>query len=59
SKALVSVDTFVDWSNHENESDEVIAAKEFGMIAGANSLEANTLDDAGEFALMGVSSEID
>nr|GFB41216.1 ribonuclease H-like domain-containing protein [Tanacetum cinerariifolium] len=35
----------------------VIAAKEFGMIAGANSVEANTLDDAREFALMRVSSE--
>nr|GEU87405.1 hypothetical protein [Tanacetum cinerariifolium] len=57
SKALVFVDTLVDWSNHENESDEVIAAKEFGMIAGANFIEANTPDDAGEFALMGVSSE--
>nr|GEW86685.1 ribonuclease H-like domain-containing protein [Tanacetum cinerariifolium] len=57
SKALVSVDTLVDWSNHENESDEVIAATEFGMIAGANSEEAHTLDDAGEFALMGVTSE--
>nr|GEY97372.1 putative ribonuclease H-like domain-containing protein [Tanacetum cinerariifolium] len=57
SKALVSVDTLVDWSNHKNESDEVIAAKEFGMIAGANFEEANTPDDAGEFALMGVNSE--
>nr|GEV77922.1 hypothetical protein [Tanacetum cinerariifolium] len=57
SKALVSVDTLVDWSNHENESDKVIAAKEFGMIAGANFEEANTPDDAGEFALMGVNFE--
>nr|GFA24702.1 ribonuclease H-like domain-containing protein [Tanacetum cinerariifolium] len=77
SKALVSVDTLVDWSNHDSESDEVIAAKEFGMIAscdsvdairaganklynlinGANSEEANTLSDAGEFALIGVTSE--
>nr|GEX53612.1 hypothetical protein [Tanacetum cinerariifolium] len=57
SKALVSVDTLVDWSNHKNESDEVIAAKEFGMIAGANSEEANTPDDAVEFALIGVTSE--
>nr|GFB70808.1 ribonuclease H-like domain, Gag-pre-integrase domain protein [Tanacetum cinerariifolium] len=29
SKALVSVDTLFDWSNPENESNEVIAAKEF------------------------------
>nr|GEW63163.1 hypothetical protein [Tanacetum cinerariifolium] len=77
SKALITVDILVDWSNHDNESDEVIAAKEFGMIAGcdstdaikaganklynlmngANSKEANTLGDAGEFAFMGVTSE--
>nr|GEW41342.1 ribonuclease H-like domain-containing protein [Tanacetum cinerariifolium] len=60
-------------TNHNSESDGVIAAKEFGMIAGcdsrdtlkegtaklynlitgANSEEANTAGDAGEFALMG------
>nr|GFA92870.1 ribonuclease H-like domain-containing protein [Tanacetum cinerariifolium] len=59
SKALVSVDTLVDLSNpnHENKSDEVIASKEFGMITGANSEEAYTPDDAGEFALMGVTFE--
>nr|GEZ95527.1 hypothetical protein [Tanacetum cinerariifolium] len=57
SKALVIIDTLVDWSNHDSESDEVIAAKEFGMIVGANSEEANTPNDAGEFALMGVTSE--
>nr|GEZ62263.1 hypothetical protein [Tanacetum cinerariifolium] len=57
SKALVSVDTLVDWSNHTSESDKVIAAKEFGMIAGANSVKANTLDDIGEFVLIKVSSE--
>nr|GEU58493.1 xylulose kinase-1 [Tanacetum cinerariifolium] len=77
SKALITVDTLVDWSNHDSGSDEVIAAKEFGMIAGcdsadvikaganklynlingANLKEANTPGDAGEFALMGVTSE--
>nr|GEW52340.1 hypothetical protein [Tanacetum cinerariifolium] len=57
SKALVSVDTLVDWSNLKNESDEVIAATEFGMIVGANSKKANTPDDVGEFALMGVTSK--
>nr|GEU99958.1 ribonuclease H-like domain-containing protein [Tanacetum cinerariifolium] len=76
-KALVTVDTLVDWTNHDSESDGVIAAKEFGMIVGcnsgdalkegtaklynlitgANSEEANTIGDAGEFALMGVTSE--
>nr|GEW06627.1 hypothetical protein [Tanacetum cinerariifolium] len=50
SKTLVSVDMLVDWSNHASKSDEVIAAKEFGMIAGDNSVKANTPDDAGEFA---------
>nr|GEV75749.1 hypothetical protein [Tanacetum cinerariifolium] len=65
-------------TDHDNESDEVITAKEFGMIAGcdsedaikegtakiynliagANSEEASTAGDAGEFALMGVTSEV-
>nr|GEV55304.1 xylulose kinase-1 [Tanacetum cinerariifolium] len=40
SKALITVDTLVDWSNHDSESDEVIAVKEFGMIAGCNSADA-------------------
>nr|GEV80342.1 putative ribonuclease H-like domain-containing protein [Tanacetum cinerariifolium] len=77
-KALITVDTLVDWSNHNSKSDEVITAKEFGMIVGcdfadaikasanklynlvngANSEEANTPGDAGEFALMGVTSEV-
>nr|GEW39351.1 putative ribonuclease H-like domain-containing protein [Tanacetum cinerariifolium] len=77
SKALITVDTLVDWINHDSESDGVIAAKEFGMIAGCdfentikegasklynlitgvNSEVANTTGDAGEFALMGVTSE--
>nr|GEZ37122.1 hypothetical protein [Tanacetum cinerariifolium] len=78
SKALVTVDTLVDWITHDSESDGVSATKEFGMIAGcdsgdalkdgiaklynmiteANSKEANTASDAGEFALMGVTSEV-
>nr|GEY77987.1 xylulose kinase-1 [Tanacetum cinerariifolium] len=39
-KALVSIDTLVDWPNHDSESDEVITAKEFGMIAGCDSTNA-------------------
>nr|GEX83990.1 ribonuclease H-like domain-containing protein [Tanacetum cinerariifolium] len=78
SKALITVGTLVDWSNHDSESDEVISTKEFGMIAGCDSAdaikaganklynlingaileEANTPGDAGEFALMGVTSEV-
>nr|GEW47361.1 copia protein [Tanacetum cinerariifolium] len=40
SKALITVDTLVDWIDHDDESDEVIAAKEFGMIAGCDSEDA-------------------
>nr|GEU86470.1 hypothetical protein [Tanacetum cinerariifolium] len=77
SKALITVDTLVDWRNHNSKSDGVIAAKEFGMIAGCDSdvaikegaaklynliigvnlEEANTTGAAGEFALIGVTSE--
>nr|GEU41041.1 ribonuclease H-like domain-containing protein [Tanacetum cinerariifolium] len=37
SKAFIIVDTLVDWTNHNSESDGVIAAKEFGMIASCDS----------------------
>nr|GEU65060.1 ribonuclease H-like domain-containing protein [Tanacetum cinerariifolium] len=36
SKALITVDTLVDWTDHDGKSDEVIASKEFGMIAGCD-----------------------
>nr|GEU62385.1 retrovirus-related Pol polyprotein from transposon TNT 1-94 [Tanacetum cinerariifolium] len=78
SKALITVDTLVDWIDHDGESDGVIAFKEFGMIAGcdtkeaieegaakiynlitgADTEEANTAGDAGEFALIGVTSKV-
>nr|GEV80889.1 ribonuclease H-like domain, reverse transcriptase, RNA-dependent DNA polymerase [Tanacetum cinerariifolium] len=78
SKSLITVDTLVDWTDHDSESNGVIAAKEFGMIAGydskdaieegvakiynlitgADSEEASTTDGAGEFAHMGVTSEV-
>nr|GEU34945.1 hypothetical protein [Tanacetum cinerariifolium] len=77
-KALITVDTLVDWTYHDGESDGVIASKEFGMIAGcdiedaiekgaariynliigADTEEASTANDAGEFALMGVTFEV-
>ncbi|GJR03923.1 putative ribonuclease H-like domain-containing protein [Tanacetum coccineum] len=77
SKALIIVDTLVDWTDHDGQSNGVIASKEFGMIAGcdtedaieegaakiynlitgANTKEVSTAGDAGEFALMGVTSE--
>nr|GEY56525.1 hypothetical protein [Tanacetum cinerariifolium] len=68
SKALITIDTLVDWINHDSESDGVITAKEFdeikegvgklyNLITGANSEEANTTCATREFALMGVTSE--
>nr|GEW18761.1 uncharacterized mitochondrial protein AtMg00810-like [Tanacetum cinerariifolium] len=78
SKALITVDTLVDWTDHDGKSDGVIASKEFGMIAGcdtedaikegaakiynlitgADTGEASTAGDDGEFALIGVTSEV-
>nr|GEU38999.1 hypothetical protein [Tanacetum cinerariifolium] len=40
SKALITIDTLVDWTDHDTESGGVIAAKEFGMIAGYDSKDA-------------------
>nr|GEU62372.1 putative ribonuclease H-like domain-containing protein [Tanacetum cinerariifolium] len=36
SKALITIDTLVDWTDHDGESDGVIAFKEFGMIVGCD-----------------------
>nr|GEZ34922.1 ribonuclease H-like domain-containing protein [Tanacetum cinerariifolium] len=78
SKALITVNTLVDWTYHDGESDGVIASKEFRTIAGcdtedaidegaakiynliteADTEEASTAGDAREFALMGVTSEV-
>nr|GEY80923.1 hypothetical protein [Tanacetum cinerariifolium] len=44
-KALVIVDTLVDWTNHDSKSNGVIAAKEFGMIAGCDSGDALKLGE--------------
>ncbi|GJW25325.1 hypothetical protein Tco_0039136, partial [Tanacetum coccineum] len=74
---VADTDTLVDWTEHDGQSDGVIAPKEFGMIAGcdaedaieegatkiynlitgADTKEASTVCDAGEFALVGVTSE--
>nr|GEV71334.1 putative ribonuclease H-like domain-containing protein [Tanacetum cinerariifolium] len=40
SKALITVDTLIDWTDHDGESDGVIASKEFGMIAGCDTKDA-------------------
>ncbi|GJY41205.1 ribonuclease H-like domain-containing protein [Tanacetum coccineum] len=52
SKAFITVDTLVDWTEHDGQSDGVIVPKVF-----ADTKEASTAGDAGEFALMGVTSE--
>ncbi|GJV74687.1 putative ribonuclease H-like domain-containing protein [Tanacetum coccineum] len=40
SKALITVDTLVDWTEHDGQSDGVIASKEFGMIVGCDTKDA-------------------
>ncbi|GKA56901.1 putative ribonuclease H-like domain-containing protein [Tanacetum coccineum] len=51
SKALITVDTLVDWIDHDCQSDGVIASKEFGMIAGCDTKDEIEEGDAGEFRL--------
>ncbi|GKC89199.1 ribonuclease H-like domain-containing protein, partial [Tanacetum coccineum] len=55
-KALIIVDTLVDWTEHDGQSDGVIAPKVFGMIVGCDTKDAIEEGDIGEFALMGVTS---
>ncbi|GJS41848.1 hypothetical protein Tco_0566891 [Tanacetum coccineum] len=50
-KALLSVDSMVNWSDHEESADEN-ASQVYGMIAGRDD------EVAGEFALMGVTSQV-
>ncbi|GKD25621.1 putative ribonuclease H-like domain-containing protein [Tanacetum coccineum] len=40
SKALITVDTLVDWTDHDGQSDGFLASKEFGMIAGCDTEDA-------------------
>ncbi|GJR77692.1 putative ribonuclease H-like domain-containing protein [Tanacetum coccineum] len=69
-KALLSVDSMLNWSDHEGEDVENGAAQVYGMIAGAEDDAAGSAtgdatgdvaDDvsnaAAEFALMGISSQ--
>ncbi|GJW74976.1 putative ribonuclease H-like domain-containing protein [Tanacetum coccineum] len=53
SKALITVDTLVDWTEHDGQSDGVITPPKSCDIK-----KANTVGDAREFALMGVTSEV-
>nr|GEU89577.1 uncharacterized mitochondrial protein AtMg00810-like [Tanacetum cinerariifolium] len=40
SEALITVDTLVDWTDHDGKSDGVIASNEFGMIAACDTEDA-------------------
>ena len=53
SKALVSVDSMIDWSDHEYADVESGASQVYGMLAGCE-----TKDKTEEFALMGISSQV-
>ncbi|GJS50411.1 ribonuclease H-like domain-containing protein [Tanacetum coccineum] len=66
-KALLSVDSMLNWSDHEGEDVENGAAQVYGMIAGAEedatgNATGDVTDDvsnaAAEFALMGISSQV-
>ncbi|GJT77034.1 hypothetical protein Tco_1043759 [Tanacetum coccineum] len=70
-KALLSVDSMLNWSDHEGEDVENGAAQVYGMIAGAEEDAAGSAtgdatgdvvdvvsNAAAEFALMGISSQV-
>ncbi|GJY35159.1 hypothetical protein Tco_0420537 [Tanacetum coccineum] len=63
-KALITVDTLENSKEHESEDDEGFAPKEYGMVAGCGAevyslITGNGTDAAaGEFALMGMTSEV-
>ncbi|GJU33429.1 putative ribonuclease H-like domain-containing protein [Tanacetum coccineum] len=46
SKALITIDTLVDWIDHDGQSNGVITSKEFGMIAGCDTEDAIEEDAA-------------
>ncbi|GJS11903.1 putative ribonuclease H-like domain-containing protein [Tanacetum coccineum] len=57
-KALVSVDSMVNWSDHaaENKTGEV--EKVYGMMAGLDNGGADVSEAAAEFAMMGISPKV-
>ncbi|GJU89348.1 putative ribonuclease H-like domain-containing protein [Tanacetum coccineum] len=61
-KALLSVDSMLNWSDHEGEDEEKGVAQVYGMIDGddddaAGDASGDVSDAAAEFALMGLSSQ--
>ncbi|GJY06730.1 ribonuclease H-like domain-containing protein [Tanacetum coccineum] len=62
-KALLSVDSMLNWSDHEGEDEEKGAAQIYGMIArydddADGDASGDVSDAAAEFALMGLSSQV-
>ncbi|GJW94958.1 hypothetical protein Tco_0174630 [Tanacetum coccineum] len=62
-KALLSVDSMLNWSDHEGEDEEKGAAQVYGMIDGddddaAGDASGDVSDTAVEFALMDLSSQV-
>ncbi|GJS28642.1 putative ribonuclease H-like domain-containing protein [Tanacetum coccineum] len=62
-KALLSVDSMLNWSDHEGDDEEKGAAQIYGMITGdgddvAGDASCDVSDAADEFALMGISSQV-
>ncbi|GJY10439.1 ribonuclease H-like domain-containing protein [Tanacetum coccineum] len=57
-KALLSVDSMLNWSDHEGEDEEKGAAQVYEMIAGDDDDATGDVSEAAaEFSLMGVSSQ--
>ncbi|GJR62986.1 hypothetical protein Tco_1505148 [Tanacetum coccineum] len=54
-KALVSVDSMVNWSDHAAENTTGAVEKVYGMMAGLHADSADASDAAAEFAMMGIS----
>ncbi|GJU74760.1 ribonuclease H-like domain-containing protein [Tanacetum coccineum] len=61
-KALLSVDSMLNWLDHEGEDEEKGAAQVYGMIVGddddAGNASSDVSDAAAEFTLMGLSSQV-
>ncbi|GKB52927.1 hypothetical protein Tco_0903680, partial [Tanacetum coccineum] len=54
-KALVSVDSMVNWSDHAAENTTGAVEKVYGMMAGFHAESADASDAAAKFAMMGIS----
>ncbi|GJS12834.1 putative ribonuclease H-like domain-containing protein [Tanacetum coccineum] len=57
-KALVSVDSMVNWSDHAAENTTGEVEKVYGMMAGLHADSADASDTAADFAMMGISPKV-